>query len=331
MDYDLGKQIDGRGAAEEVCRFELYGCTGVDMVAEMKPYFADFPNVKNNCLRFEVSPSVEESAAMKPEDWESLASDFLRRMGLENHQYVAVKHTGTERKKEQAHLHILVNRVSLSGELYKDSWIGKRATEAANGIAEERKLPQAADIGKANRAEIKQAMDSVLTRMQEFDLGVFGRELGRLGFEVREARASTGRLNGYYVKSRSGTEYKASEIGRGYTLAHIEKTRKKMQPQQTEFRVGANSLTIHSEQAATIRMRGRDFDASAILSGFKRIGADWRCISPSEFEKLLRGQEIALLSGGKEISVRIQKGINGYVLKSAVAAHKAAVQEAAKE
>ena len=40
----------------------------------------------------------------------------------------------------------------------------------------------------------------------------FSRELEKLGFKVREARASTGKLNGYYVTSRSGTEYKASEI-----------------------------------------------------------------------------------------------------------------------
>ena len=32
------------------------------------------------------------------------------------------------------------------------------------------------------------------------------------GFKVREARASTGKLNGYYVTAK-GTEYKASEIG----------------------------------------------------------------------------------------------------------------------
>lgn len=69
---------------------------------------------------------------------------------------------------------------------------------------------------------------SILTRMQGFDLAGFSCELGKLGFKVREARASTGKLNGYYVEARSGTEYKASEIGKGYTLAHIEKTQKKL-------------------------------------------------------------------------------------------------------
>ncbi|MCS2716635.1 mobilization protein MbpB [Bacteroides thetaiotaomicron] len=197
-------------------------------VQEMKPYFVDFPNVKNNCLRFEVSPSVEESAGMTDADWAKLGNDFMQRMGLMNHQYIIVKHSGTEKNRRQAHLHILANRVSLSGELYKDNWIGKRATEAANGIARERNLVQSKDIGKANREEIKQAMDGILARMQGFDLAGFSRELEKLGFRVREARASTGKLNGYYVTSRSGTEYKASEIGKGYTLAHIEKTQKNL-------------------------------------------------------------------------------------------------------
>lgn len=62
LEYDLAKEINGEAAATEIHRHELFGCTGEDMVQEMKPYFVDFPNVKNNCLRFEVSPSVEESA-----------------------------------------------------------------------------------------------------------------------------------------------------------------------------------------------------------------------------------------------------------------------------
>lgn len=228
LEYDLAKEIDGQSAATEIVRNELYGLTGAEMVQEMQPYFADFPNVKNNCLRFEVSPSIEESATFTDADWAKLGNDFMRRMGLMNHQYIIVKHSGTEKNSRQAHLHILANRVSLSGELYKDNWIGKRATEAANGIARERNLVQSKDIGKVNREEIRQAMDGVLKEMQGFDLTKFQEELGKLGFKIREARASTGKLNGYYVTARSGTEYKASEIGKGYTLAHIEKTQKNL-------------------------------------------------------------------------------------------------------
>ena len=48
---------------------------------EMKPYFTDFPNVKNNCLRFEVSPSIEESSSFTDTDWTELGNDFMQKIG----------------------------------------------------------------------------------------------------------------------------------------------------------------------------------------------------------------------------------------------------------
>ena len=93
-----------------------------------------------------------------------------------------------------------------------------------------------------HKAEIKEAMNEVLKKLQGFDLAKFQEELGKLGFKVREARASTGKLNGYYVTARSGTEYKASEIGKGYTLAHIEQTQKKLKYNQMSISHG-NKLT----------------------------------------------------------------------------------------
>jgi len=129
LGYDLAKEINGQAVATEIARHELYGCTGAEMVQEMKPYHIDFPNVKTNCLRFEVSPSIEESATFTDADRAALGNHFMQRMGLANHQYIIVRHSGTESKKEQAHLHILANRVSLSGELYRDNWIGKKGTE----------------------------------------------------------------------------------------------------------------------------------------------------------------------------------------------------------
>ena len=204
LEYDLAKEIDGQAAATEIARHELYGCTGAEMVQEMKPYFTDFPNVKNNCLRFEVSPSIEESSSFTDTDWAELGNDFMQRMGLMNHQYIIIKHSGTESKKKQAHLHILANRISLSGELYRDNWIGKRATEAANAIAKERDFVQSQDIGKANKAEIKEAMNEVLKKLQGFDLAKFQKELGKLGFKVREARAAPENLTA--TMSQPGAE-----------------------------------------------------------------------------------------------------------------------------
>lgn len=226
--YDYDKTLEDISAATEVCRNEVYGESAEEVIEEMRFYQEDFSNVKNSFLRFEISPSQEESASMTDEDWKKLADDFLTRMGLKNHQYVVVKHRGTETKPNQAHLHLIVNRVSLSRELYKDNWIGKRSAAAANSIAKERNFVQAADVGKKNREEIKECMDKALMKMKSFDFDTFKVELRKLGCTIREARASTGKLNGYYVTGKSGTEYKASEIGKAYTLANIEKRLNKL-------------------------------------------------------------------------------------------------------
>ena len=37
LEYDLAKEINGQAVATEIARHELYGCTGAEMVQEMKP------------------------------------------------------------------------------------------------------------------------------------------------------------------------------------------------------------------------------------------------------------------------------------------------------
>ena len=67
-------------------------------------------------------------------------------------------------------------------------------------------------------------MDGVLKKMQGFDFTKFKEELGKRGFKVREARASTGKLNGYYVTARS--ELKRVEV---YTKRIEDATARKVQ------------------------------------------------------------------------------------------------------
>ena len=57
LEYDLAKEINGQAVATEIARHELYRVYWCgEMVQEMKPYHIDFPNVKNNCLRFRGQP-----------------------------------------------------------------------------------------------------------------------------------------------------------------------------------------------------------------------------------------------------------------------------------
>ena len=67
--------------------------------------------------------------------------------------------------------------VSYTHLLYKDNWIGKRATEAANSIARERNLVQSKDIGKANRLSLIHIFNLV---HMVFDFNTFQPSLGKL-------------------------------------------------------------------------------------------------------------------------------------------------------
>ena len=56
LEYDLAKEINGQAVATEIARHELYGCTGAEMVQEMKPYHIDFPNGKKQLPTFRGQP-----------------------------------------------------------------------------------------------------------------------------------------------------------------------------------------------------------------------------------------------------------------------------------
>ncbi len=137
LEYDLAKEINGEAAATEIHRHELFGCTGEEMVQEMKPYFVDFPNVKNNCLRFEVSPSVEESAGMTDADWAEAWQRLHAAHGLDESP---VHHREAQRNGRTADKPTCIywQTVCRYRGTLQDNWIGKRATEAANSIARER-------------------------------------------------------------------------------------------------------------------------------------------------------------------------------------------------
>ena len=48
--------------------------------------------------------------------------------------------------------------------------------------------------------------------------------MAKEGFPVQEAYSKNGKLQGYYISSKSGTPYKASAIDRNLTLGRIENT-----------------------------------------------------------------------------------------------------------
>ena len=98
--------------------------------------------LKNTSIRFEVSPSIEESAGWTLEEWRELADEFVRefdavdfsgRTGressksttLKNTQYVAMLHHDSD--SGILHLHITANRIDMDGNVIDSHFISERA------------------------------------------------------------------------------------------------------------------------------------------------------------------------------------------------------------
>ena len=156
-----------------------------EMQINMAKYAQKFSKkpVKKPILRFEVSPSLEESKGWTYDDWNRFAIRFLNELvkasqrtskngkkkygiDLSRAQIFACLHYDS--KSGIPHLHILINRIDLHGNLVDDSFIGKNCVKAAHAInvAEGWELPE--DIHDENVKEITDACYKVLPEMRAY-------------------------------------------------------------------------------------------------------------------------------------------------------------------
>ena len=72
-------------------------------------------------------------------------------MHLQNHQAIGFVH----RDKQHVHVHIYANRISLTGEVYKDSFIGKRSQLAADRVAKQLGFKRVQEVQYEKLQELK--------------------------------------------------------------------------------------------------------------------------------------------------------------------------------
>lgn len=107
---------------------------------------SSYKALKNDTIRIEISPSVEETAGWTMADWDRLVQDFVKAFDaidmrsktrlpqsksttLANSQYVVTLHRDS--KSGIPHLHLDGNRIDMDGHLIDDHMIGLRAVAAA--------------------------------------------------------------------------------------------------------------------------------------------------------------------------------------------------------
>ena len=183
---------------------------------------------RNKFLRIEIGIAPQDEKKLPVSELMRIAHLFAKRMGLDNHQWVAVTHKDTDNR----HIHIVANRISLFGEVYDTTFVSNRAARVAEEISREKGLTIAKEIKaerkhqktKANptREQTKHQVQNVCYALLDKYKGtgitgnsMFLYELNKNGITIERVKNKQGKVYGLKFSYR-GQSFKASEIGREF-------------------------------------------------------------------------------------------------------------------
>ncbi|CDA76580.1 relaxase/mobilization nuclease domain-containing protein [Bacteroides sp. CAG:530] len=253
-------------------------------------------------IRFELSPSEEEARNWTMEDWQKCLDEFIheidhiskvnhigKRKGkaatsvkptnIASSQYFAALHRDS--KSGIPHLHLVVNRIDMNGNLNDVKFIGERAVMAAKAVNQHHGWKDAMDIREERIEKITNVCMDVLRSMPVFDWNVYANRLRNKGYDIELVRDKTGQAKVHGYRFTFGrTTIKASElgVGRNLTASKIENTFRKLHPQTSPVgqRPSASPLRPSSLDSRNTAMssgqsRSNDVAQSAIPARLRKI------------------------------------------------------------
>ena len=228
--------------------------------------------IERKALRFEISPTIEESKGWTMQDWRQLAEDFitvldsidyrpknkdvkLKHTNIKNSQYVVSLHLDS--KSGIPHLHIVANRIDNMGNTNDAHYIGERAAHTANILNEKYGWVQSMQRREEN---IKQISDDCLTALKEmphFDWNTYCRMLRNKGYNIQLKKDSIGKVCGYTIR-KGNSIYKSSLLSNSRNLmpSKIEDTWRKLhqssrREQESKMVYKAESKTESTSMTST--------------------------------------------------------------------------------
>ena len=207
---------------------------------------SSYKALKNDTIRIEISPSVEETAGWTMADWDRLVQDFVKAFDaidmrsktglpqsksttLANSQYVVTLHRDS--KSGIPHLHLDGNRIDMDGHLIDDHMIGLRAVAAAREVNRQRGWEQPEKRSAGNKTQVTNDCLDVLCQMNQFSWDEYVSLLSSKGYDIQLKRDSHNVVRGYTVR-KGNSIYKSSEIGNSRNLmpSRIEATWTRLHP-----------------------------------------------------------------------------------------------------
>ena len=189
----------------------------------------------NKFLRIEIGIAPQDEKRLPVSELMGIAHLFAKRMGLDNHQWVAVTHKDTDNR----HIHIIANRISLYGEVYDTTFVSNRAARVAEEISREKNLTIAKEVKvekKYQKAKVNLTREQTKQQVQKIcyalldkykGTGVTGHsmflyDLNKNGVVIERMRNKQGKIYGLKF-SYAGQSFKASEIGREFGYHSLRK------------------------------------------------------------------------------------------------------------
>ena len=190
---------------------------------------------KNKFLRIEIGIAPQDEKRLPASELMWIAHLFAKRMGLDNHQWVAVTHKDTDNR----HIHIIANRISLYGEVYDTTFVSNKAARVAEEISRSKGLTIAKEVkaerqhqkAKANptREQTKQQIQKICYALLEKYKGtgitghsMFLYDLNKSGVTIERLKNKQGKVYGLKFSYCAQT-FKASEIGREFGYRSLQK------------------------------------------------------------------------------------------------------------
>ena len=190
---------------------------------------------RNKFLRIEIGIAPQDEKRLPVSELMGIAHLFAKRMGLDNHQWVAVTHKDTDNR----HIHIIANRISLYGEVYDTTFVSNRAARVAEEISREKNLTIAKEVKaerKHKKIKVNPTREQTKTEVQQICYALLGKykgsgisgysmflyDLSKSGVTIDRLKNKQGKVYGLKF-SYAGQSFKASEIGREFGYHSLQK------------------------------------------------------------------------------------------------------------
>ncbi len=190
---------------------------------------------RNKFLRIEIGIAPQDEKRLPVSELMGIAHLFAKRMGLDNHQWVAVTHKDTDNR----HIHIIANRISLYGEVYDTTFVSNKAARVAEEISKEKSKTIAKEVKaerKYQKAKVSPTREQTKKDVQQIcyslldkykGTGITGHfmflyKLNKNGIFIERMKNNQGKVYGLKFLY-NGQTFKASEIGREFDYRSLQK------------------------------------------------------------------------------------------------------------